>query len=721
MSESWSYYSANTIQISGDLSSKYFPNSLIYIIQGGSAKFFLITAVNVVSSNTRLTVSGGGLYTLTADAITAHYYNAEGAAPLLPVRFRPQAEIYSSSVKEIPLSADIFQILDSANNYVPRKLSFYNLKLAMKTYEMSSLDNRSVDPIPESYTMGAKLEFRENTVDGLSDGGVYHTVLTIRNWSDWSGGNARQLGFTDHDNIYIRGILSGTEWGPWVALSKNGHTHNIFSGYDVIVYQSGGLTIAENGWTHEIIDSGTIGPTTNTRVLNAAIAACPANGSLYIGSGTYYLYAATSCTAGPAGYLTYNVALPISKNMHITGAGIGATILMLAAGQHYTDHPALIMYAYHPYSDGGFGVAYTAFSLRRMTFDGNVSGQTIWYYDGAGLFLAGSMRYNARYEDLEFKNSACHGFYSGNHGAGWEVDGVFKSIYSHDNAYYDQIDNPERCTLNGWISYNCGYYATEIGLAIDTYTSGRRSITCSDIDIRKGGLYLFSYESETFNDDSVIQISNLHIDARETSHSALWIQHIGNIFIDGGFIRANPATNYAVWLQHAEVNLSDVKITGLRGIVSVASTVNTLECHDCNIISESHCILPVTGDTYRFHSCQFTTNDDAAYLLAAAGGVTLELFSCTGGANGYGAIIISASATVSHTGTYRLGLETDGYGSVADAETIAHGLKITPRWVTVQASVEGTIATPSSIGSSTFTVDFSGVTTTQTVYWHARY
>lgn len=640
MSESWSYYSTNTIQISGNLSSKYYPNSLIYIIQGGSAKFFLITAVNVVSGNTRITVSGGGLYTLTADAITAHYYNAEGAAPLLPSRFRPQAEIYSSAEKITLVDDDLLSLLDSAGNYSLKKITFANM----------------------------------------------------------------------------RSTLQSTFDADYSAI---GHTHSIFSGYDIIVYQSGEYTIAENGWTHEVIDSGTIGPTTNTRVINAAIAACPVNGSLCICSGTYYLYASTSCTAGPEGYLTYNVALPISKNIHITGAGIGATILKLASGQHYEGHPALIMYVYHPYSAGGFGVAHTAFSLRRMTFDGNVAAQTIWYYDGSGLFLAGSMRYNARYEDLAFENSACHGFYSGNHGAGWEVDGVFRNIRSYNNAYYDQIDNPERCVLNGWISYNCGYTVTEMGLIIDTNNTGRRSIECSDIDIRKGGLYLFSFESETPNDDSAILISNLYIDARETSHNALRIVNIGNIFINGGFIRANPSTNYAISLETAVLNISNVKLTGLRGVVSASGTVNSLECHDCNISTESHCMLPVSGDIYNFYGCKFTTNDAAAYLLAASSGRTVGIYNCIGGENGLG--LVTATGTLTHAGTHNLGLEASGSVKVADGGAVSHGLKITPRWVSVQATTEGTIATPASPGTSTFAVNFSGVTTTQLVYWHAKY
>lgn len=134
MTENWSYYSSNTIQIIGDLSSKYFQNSLIYIVQGGTAKFFLITAVNIVSGNTRITVSGGGTYTLTSDTITEHYYNAEGAAPLLPLNFRTQASLMAASAKTSLDDSDKIQIADSADSFITKSVTWENVKASSKTY-----------------------------------------------------------------------------------------------------------------------------------------------------------------------------------------------------------------------------------------------------------------------------------------------------------------------------------------------------------------------------------------------------------------------------------------------------------------------------------------------------------------------------------------------------------------------------------------------------------
>jgi hypothetical protein len=69
-----------------------------------------------------------------------------------------------------------------------------------------------------------------------------------------------------------------------------------------------------------------------------------------------------------------------------------------------------------------------------MTFDGNKDAQIPTFSDGAGLFLAGSMRFNGIYRNLEFRNSPNSGVYFGNHGAGWANHELYENIFTHDNA-----------------------------------------------------------------------------------------------------------------------------------------------------------------------------------------------------------------------------------------------------------------------------------------------
>jgi len=62
-------------------------------------------------------------------------------------------------------------------------------------------------------------------------------------------------------------------------------------------------------------------------------------------------------------------------------------------------------------------------------------------------------------------------------------------------------------------------------------------------------------------------------------------------------------------------------------------------------------------------------------------------------------------------------VKTNGATSVADGGTITHGLGDTPTGVLVTPTIAGTVAVVTAKSPTTFTVDFSGTTTTQTVYW----
>ncbi|NLH39030.1 MAG: hypothetical protein GX445_03090 [Elusimicrobia bacterium] len=83
---------------------------------------------------------------------------------------------------------------------------------------LGSFDTRSVNSTPQEYRMGIVPEFKYNTTDGLSDGGTYHGILTYRQWNDWTGGGVRQIGFTDNNNLWIRGANADTTWSSWQRI-----------------------------------------------------------------------------------------------------------------------------------------------------------------------------------------------------------------------------------------------------------------------------------------------------------------------------------------------------------------------------------------------------------------------------------------------------------------------------------------------------------------------
>jgi len=86
-SEEWTYFNPTTIKISGDFSSKYWPNQIVVITQGGQTKYFEVVSVEVSSGNTLLQIHGGGLYVLSNEEITNHKYSMYAAPRGLPNNF----------------------------------------------------------------------------------------------------------------------------------------------------------------------------------------------------------------------------------------------------------------------------------------------------------------------------------------------------------------------------------------------------------------------------------------------------------------------------------------------------------------------------------------------------------------------------------------------------------------------------------------------------------
>ena len=89
---------------------------------------------------------------------------------------------------------------------------------------INHIDNRETASTPQEHAAGVWLDFKANAKAGLSDGGNYAGLLTIRKYggaSDWSGGKAAQLGFTDNSNVWVR-FGSGASWENWKQLATTG-------------------------------------------------------------------------------------------------------------------------------------------------------------------------------------------------------------------------------------------------------------------------------------------------------------------------------------------------------------------------------------------------------------------------------------------------------------------------------------------------------------------
>lgn len=122
---------------------------------------------------------------------------------------------------------------------------------------INHIDNRDTASTPQEHPAGLWLDFKANAKAGLTDGGTYTGLLTVRKYgstSDWSGGKAAQLGFTDNSNVWVR-FGTGTAWEAWKQLATTGWADGKF------------LPLAGGTVTGNIILKGS----TNTDMTNANI------------------------------------------------------------------------------------------------------------------------------------------------------------------------------------------------------------------------------------------------------------------------------------------------------------------------------------------------------------------------------------------------------------------------------------------------------------------
>ena len=101
------------------------------------------------------------------------------------------------------------------------------------------------NPSPAQAANGISAALRNNTATGLADGGTTHGIMTYRR--EATGTGAIQIGFTDSNNLWIRGNSGGNAvYGNWAKI-WSGLNHGAASGLDAdkldghqgLWYQSG--------------------------------------------------------------------------------------------------------------------------------------------------------------------------------------------------------------------------------------------------------------------------------------------------------------------------------------------------------------------------------------------------------------------------------------------------------------------------------------------------
>lgn len=176
-------------------------------------------------------------------------------------------------------------------------------------------DTRAVAVTPSGSGPVARFDFKANTTDGLSDGGTYHATMTVQQYSDATGGGTRQLGFTDADNLWLRG--SGTSqsgFGPWKLLLNSANYNN----YAPTLTGSG----ASGTWTINVTGNAGTATTASTAT---ALANFTIGGrdntdiNLRTTSGIYAIDSGASNQFASGGYNSVFVARNLDTGLQIGG------------------------------------------------------------------------------------------------------------------------------------------------------------------------------------------------------------------------------------------------------------------------------------------------------------------------------------------------------------------------------------------------------------------
>ncbi len=94
--ETWTYASASTFTVSGDVSGKYQVGDKIKLTQT-TVKYFVIVGVSYSAPNTTITIFAGTTYSLANAAITSNYYSRAAEAFGFPAFFAMSAPSFTRS------------------------------------------------------------------------------------------------------------------------------------------------------------------------------------------------------------------------------------------------------------------------------------------------------------------------------------------------------------------------------------------------------------------------------------------------------------------------------------------------------------------------------------------------------------------------------------------------------------------------------------------------
>lgn len=363
-----------------------------------------------------------------------------------------------------------------------------NLTVPYSSYSgyLQSHDTRSTNNTPAQFSSGARFEFKDNSTDGLSNGGTYHGILHFKPYggtTDFSGGQTHQLGFTDGGNLYMRTSTSSSAWGSWKLIL----TQTTADGRYVTSLGTNGnyLTWTKAGTTNNI----TVPYATNSNKANY----------IYYGS-ISNLNSPSSWTSD--GYrLVYDTYSGSASNKPVSQDNANG-IITLFKSKHGTSNQYVSQLAfpnntrmYFRYaSAGSFSSWYT------IAYTSDIKDPANYYWANVRVSASSnsgtSPTFNTCYTSNWFRSTGSTGWYSESYGGGWYmIDSTWIRTYGSKSVY----QNTGQIRTDGYLVTNGGITVGATSPNNGTYKSHVTGNSWSSGYIRAGaGFYHNSVNSNSY-------------------------------------------------------------------------------------------------------------------------------------------------------------------------------------------------------------------------------
>lgn len=460
------------------------------------------------------------------------------------------------------------------------------------------IDSRNTASTPQERSVGVWLDFKTNGNAGLSDGGTYTGLLTIRKYgssiTDWSGGKSAQFGFTDNSNVWVR-FGTGTAWEAWKQIATTGWADGKFlplaggtMASGARVSHGGNLYIGNSdnsGWValQDICSQNSIGDgvwsirTNGTAVFTNVKKVGSSDSYVLLGGGGHkalsqFIYSV---------YGSYGVNERTGNSDTLDRAGFWRDNTLGAYGitLMHCDSPNYQCKIYHNYDNGGglymrsrsngtWGSQYSIWNSGNFDPNSKVSksgdtmtGKLSWVMNGVTSSIGNE---NSSYTHHNTNASVGHWFNKNVYVAGNIYGGT---SYNRILPFKDEINSQVGGSKSAQMAWSSWSTDTSYGGAIQireygNVTTGQSTWAYSPaISFHWSGRYVRRFGLRS---DGQMAVNDVPISLNTHNHDSTYVKKSGDtmtgtLYFNGTNGQINTNTTYGTWLQYKSnyINVTD--------------------------------------------------------------------------------------------------------------------------------------------------------------------